>query len=171
MADFVDVSGSVLPKNSGVSRTEWFASFLADRGTRKPSMHTIRLTARTSTPSQRSSSAALKIFQQCRWATSQLRRCGGLCALRHSPRGRVNSAVLIAVECVVHLFVHFGSDSCEPDATRRPSQDHQDTAESAAGRFSSKAACRNQFGNRAAGSDRPEHSAPRVSQVHTCQNQ
>ena len=30
------------PDDAGVSRPEWFAAFLADRGTRKPSAHTMR---------------------------------------------------------------------------------------------------------------------------------
>lgn len=36
------MSASVLPTKGEVSRPEWFASFLADRGTRKPSTHTMK---------------------------------------------------------------------------------------------------------------------------------
>jgi hypothetical protein len=38
----VNASGPGRANTPDVSRPEWFAAFLADRGTRKPSAHTIK---------------------------------------------------------------------------------------------------------------------------------
>ena len=34
--------GAASPTDTNISRPQWFAAFLADRGTRKPSAHTIK---------------------------------------------------------------------------------------------------------------------------------
>ena len=112
------------------ARPEWFAQFLADRGTRKPSAHTLKAyrqdfdaiaallagdTARPGAPTagdHRHRSDAL-----------------GVRRVRPHPRGRLDSALLVDLECAVHLPVHRRADPGQPDADDRTTQTTQGAAQ------------------------------------------
>lgn len=106
-----------------VPRPEWFAAFLADRGTRKPSAHTRRPTARTSTRSPPSSPAARMASRGWRWAMSRRTRCARRSRNTRRPmKPRRFNGVGRPGMCV-------GAACGQPDAVGRPPQAREDAAE------------------------------------------
>src|SRR6185312_9058237 len=136
--------------DSEVSRPEWFAAFLADRGTRKPSAHTLN--------AYRQDFDAITTIivgsdmDQTAMSLGDIttEHMGGSFAQYGDSRGGLDSAVLVDMERVVHLPVHLGADPREPHAAGWPSQDCQNATEGPAIVFSAGTAGDNRFRIRAA---------------------
>ena len=111
----------------------WFAAFLADRGTRKPSAHTMKAYRQdfdaiaTLIVGEHEPVAGMPLSAIC---TDQLRT--GFAGVRPNARSSLHPALLVDLERAVHLPVHRRSHPRQPDAPGRTTQDHQDAAKSAA---------------------------------------
>ena len=151
------------------TRPEWFAAFLADRGTRKPSAHTLKAHRQDFDADCHAPRRRRRPVRDGGRRHHHRDRPHGVRAVCAIPRGGVDSAVLVDLERVVYLPLYAELIGSNPMPMVGPAQTGQDTTGRCGGRPGRRpaAAAAHRLEAARPGPD-PDRAAGRVAPINWC---